>query len=88
MKQARDSILDVILDSLFSILDLRRNRENRVENRDSQRTVNLLLNGTVHIISHKDIAEVGWEVAMGFSSHSHNASGRLLTKNKLKSISH
>ena len=59
LKQARDSILDVILDSLFSILDLRRNRENRVENRDSQRTVNLLLNGTVHIISHKDIAEVG-----------------------------
>ena len=47
----RDSVLDSILDSLFSILDSRLAQEsriaNRVKNRDSQRTVNLLLNGTV-----------------------------------------
>jgi len=47
----RDSILDSILDSLFSILNSRFAQEsriaNRVENWDSQRTVNLLLNSTV-----------------------------------------
>ena len=47
----RDSILDAILDSLFSILDFRFAQEssvaNQVENRDSHRTVNLLLNGTI-----------------------------------------
>ena len=45
-----DLILDSILDSLFSILDSRRNQEiiaNQVKNWVLQRTVNLLLNGTV-----------------------------------------
>ena len=49
----QDSILDAILYSLFSIFDSRFAQEsritNRVENRDSQRTVNLLLNGTVFL---------------------------------------
>ena len=44
---------DSILDSLFSILDSRFVQEsriaNQVENQDSQRTVNLLLNGTVGV---------------------------------------
>ena len=42
----RDSILDAILDSLFLIRAGSR-IPNRVKNRDSQRTVNLLLNGFV-----------------------------------------
>ena len=41
------SIIHLILDSLFSILDSCRNR-------DSQRTVNLLLNGTVGL-EHNDV---------------------------------
>ena len=44
------SILDSrfsILDERFSILDTRFSQESRIENRDSQQTVNLLLNGTV-----------------------------------------
>ena len=44
---------DSVLDSLFSILDSRFVQEsriaNQVENQDSQRTVNLLLNGTVGV---------------------------------------
>ena len=48
---SRDSILDLILNSLFSILDSRFAQEsrtaNRVENGDSRRTVNILLTGTV-----------------------------------------
>ena len=44
---------DSILDSLFSILDSRFVQEsriaNQVENQDSQRTVNLLLNATVGV---------------------------------------
>ena len=44
---------DSILDSLFSILDSRFVQEsriaNQVENQDSQRTVNLVLNGTVGV---------------------------------------
>ena len=47
----RDFILNSILDSLFLILDSRFAQEsrivNRVENRDLQRTVNLIFNGTV-----------------------------------------
>ena len=47
----QDLILNAILDSLFSIpnsLFVQESRiVNRVENRDLQRTVNLLLNGTV-----------------------------------------
>ena len=43
-----DSILDSILDSLFSI---RAGIVNRVENQDSQWTVNLLLKGTVGYLS-------------------------------------
>ena len=50
----QDSILDSILDSLFSILDSLLAQEsriaNRVENRDSQWTVNFFLNGTVSLI--------------------------------------
>ena len=49
----QDLILDAILYSLFSIFDSQFAQEsritNRVENRDSQRTVNLLLNGTVFL---------------------------------------
>ena len=48
---SRDSILDLILNSLFSILDSQFAQEsrtaNRVENGDSRRTVNILLTGTV-----------------------------------------
>ena len=47
----QDLILNAILDSLFSIpnsLFMQESRiANQVENRDLQRTVNLLLNGTV-----------------------------------------
>ena len=47
----RDSVLDSIPDSLFSILHSRFVQESRIanciENRDLQRTVNLLLNSTV-----------------------------------------
>ena len=48
----QDSILNLILDSLFSILDSLFAQESRIANRaknqDSQWTVNLLLNGTVN----------------------------------------
>ena len=43
----RDAILYLILDNWFSILDFRFLRDSRITNRDSQQTVNLLLNGTV-----------------------------------------
>ena len=52
----RDSIRDLIPNSLFLILDSRFAQEwriaNQVENRDSQRTVNLLLKGTVCRFNH------------------------------------